>query len=125
MKNLGDAEFEIMEVLWSVDEPVTVSYITEHLKTRSHWKISTVLTVLARLTEKGLVDCDRTKRRNLYTAIMTEKQYKADYTKMVVDKLYHNSLSAMVTNWIENETIADEDIEELQKIVDRVKDKKK
>lgn len=123
MKALGDAELEIMEVLWSVDEPVTVSYISEHLTTRSGWALSTVLTVLSRLADKKLVSCDKSKRRNHYQAILTEKEYKTSQTKQLVGRLYHNSLSKMVANWLEDENISNEDLSELKQIVNRIEGK--
>ena len=125
MRALGDAEFEIMEVLWNEDEPVTVSYITKHLKTRNHWPISTVLTVLSRMEEKGIIECDRTRRKNLYQAVMSEKEYKNAQTKLVVNKLYHSSLAKMVANWVEDEGISEEDLSELEAVMKHIKDKKK
>ena len=124
MKSLGDVEFEVMEVLWSVNEPVTVSYITEHLKTRSHWKISTVLTVLSRLTDKGIIECDRTKRRNLYKAILTEDEYKTAQARAVISNLYNNSLANLVSSWLADEKVSEEEFEKIEKTVKQAREKK-
>ena len=55
MKHLGDAELEIMETIWAEKEPVTAAYILKNLKTRNTWALSSLMTALARLTEKGFV----------------------------------------------------------------------
>ena len=119
MKHLGDAELEIMEVLWDATEPVTSSYVSEHLKVRSSWPISTVMTVLSNLADKGFVNCDRTTRRNLYTAIVEEKAYKNFETKSLVNKLYDNSVLAMISNWAEEEGFSEEDIKVLKSIINK------
>jgi BlaI family penicillinase repressor len=119
MKHLGDAELEIMEVLWDADEPVTSSYVSEHLKIRSTWPISTVMTVLSNLAAKGFVYCDRTTRRNLYTAIVDEKAYKNSETKALVSKLFNNSMSAMISNWAEEEGFSKEDMAQLKSIIEK------
>lgn len=124
MKHLGDAELEIMEVLWDATEPVTSKYVSEHLKIRSTWPISTIMTVLSNLADKGFVECDRTTRRNLYTAIIDEKEYKNFETKSLVKKLYNNSLSAMLSNWAEEDGFSEEELAELKGIIERNGEKK-
>ena len=63
-KRLGDAELEIMMVLWDSSEPVTSTYILGQLKGRRNWALSTLMTTLSRLAEKGFVCCDRSPRTN-------------------------------------------------------------
>ena len=65
MKRLGDAELEIMETIWAEKEPVTAACILKNLKTRNTWALSSLMTALARLTEKGFVCCDRKYRHKL------------------------------------------------------------
>lgn len=67
IKPLGDAELEIMLVIWDIKEPVTSNYVLENLHTRRHWQLSTLMTVLARLEKKGFVRCDRSTRTNYYS----------------------------------------------------------
>ena len=124
MKRLGDAELEIMEVLWNTEEPVTSTYVLEHLKIRSNWPVSTVMTVLANLADKGFVECDRSKRRNLYKAVIGEKEYKNSQSKLLVNKLYHNSVSAMLASLVEAEEISKEELSELRNIIDQIGENK-
>ena len=123
MKRLGDAELEIMEALWNAVEPVTSTYVLEHLKTRNNWPVSTVMTVLANLADKGFVECDRSKRRNLYRAIIDEKEYKNSQTKLLVDRLYHNSVSAMLASLVEAEEVSQKALAELKNLIDQIGEK--
>ena len=54
-KRLGDAELEIMMVLWRVDEPVTSKYVLENLPKRRAWVLASLMSSLAKLCEKGFV----------------------------------------------------------------------
>ena len=55
IKKLGDAELEIMEVLWDSSEPLTSGYILEQIRPTRKWALSTLMATLARLTDKGFV----------------------------------------------------------------------
>lgn len=114
LKRLGDAELEIMMVLWDSAQPITSNYILEQLKGKRQWGLSTLMTSLTRLSEKEFVYCDRTTRTNLYSALVTEDQYKTQESKSFLEKLYGNSLQNLVTNLYSNKIIDQEDIKELQ-----------
>ena len=78
LKKLGEAELEIMQVIWSCERPVNSNYILKELQERRKWQLSTLMTSLARLAEKGFVHCDRSTGSNLYTAVISEDSYKSE-----------------------------------------------
>ena len=64
-KKLGEAELEIMQVIWNSEAPVSSNYILKELQERRKWQLSTLMTSLARLCGKGFVHCDRSTGSNL------------------------------------------------------------
>ena len=74
MKKLGDAEIEIMKILWRQSEPVTSGKILEELAGCMNWKLPSLMTALNRLAEKGFVFCDRSTRTNYYSSIISEQE---------------------------------------------------
>ena len=82
IKRLGDAELEIMQVIWSAEKPIMAARILELLQEKRKWALSTLMTSLARLAEKGFVFCDRTHRNNQYTALISEEDYKRKESKL-------------------------------------------
>ena len=58
-KRLPDTEFTVMKVIWSQEPPVTSHTIMELLDDEISWKPQTLLTLLARLTEKGFLSSER------------------------------------------------------------------
>ncbi len=57
MKALSEAEWNIMESLWEYS-PKVGSQITADMVTRTGWSRSTTLTMLKRMSEKGLIACE-------------------------------------------------------------------
>lgn len=55
LKKLGEAELEIMQVIWNNGNPVTSNYILKELQERRSWQLSTLMTSLARLVDKGFI----------------------------------------------------------------------
>jgi predicted transcriptional regulator len=125
MKRLGDAELEIMLVIWSNDEAVTSNYILMQLQGKRKWVLSTLMTSLSRLADKGFVYCDRTTRTNMYSALITEKEYKAKESKSFLEKLYGNSLQGLVTSLYSNKIIDNADLSELREFLDNIEKEKK
>ena len=75
--HLGEAELEIMQILWSARQPQTAREILAQLQGKRPWPWSTLMTALARLGEKGFVSCDRSTRTNLYTPKVSARDYQA------------------------------------------------
>ena len=122
LKKLGDAELEIMQVIWNSENPVTSNYILSELQERRSWQLSTLMTSLARLADKRFINCDRSTGRNLYTSIISENEYKTGASKHFLEKLYNNSLQNMITALYSNKEIKSSDIQELRNFLDKLED---
>jgi BlaI family penicillinase repressor len=120
IKRLGDAELEIMLVIWDTSEPVTSNYILEHLQGRRNWALSTLMTTLARLADKGFVYCDRSTRTNYYSALISAQDYKAKESRSFLERLYGNSLQNLVTSLYDSNTISDDDLSNLRKLIEEI-----
>lgn len=123
IKRLGDVELEIMLVVWEAQEPVTSNYVLEHLHSRRTWALSTLMTTLARLADKGFVHCDRSTRTNYYSALIPEKEYKAKESRSFLERLYGNSLQNLVASLYDSKAIDDTDISELRQMIDKIEER--
>ena len=119
-KKLGEAELEIMQVIWDSEPPVTSNYILKELRGRRSWQLSTLMTSLARLADKGFVTCDRSTGTNLYTPVITENDYKAGASRHFLEKLYNNSLQSMIATLYDSKAIKSSDVEELRDFLDQL-----
>ena len=74
IKRLPDAELEIMNALWDADTPLTAAELEMALLGPPRAR-TTLLTLLARLEEKGCVTREKQGRGYLYTAALTRAAY--------------------------------------------------
>lgn len=121
-KKLGEAELEIMQVMWNNDGPVTSNFILKELQGRRKWQLSTLMTSLSRLADKGFVSCDRSTGSNLYAPIVPESDYKTAESKNFLEKLYDNSIQNMVATLYSSRALKKSDVEELRKFLDELEE---
>jgi len=123
-KNLGEAELEIMQAIWNSEMPVTSNYILKELQGQRKWQLSTLMTSLSRLVDKGFVSCDRSTGSNLYSFIVPENEYKTGASRHFLEKLYNNSIKSMIASLYSDKAIQDADIEELRNFLDELEDER-
>ena len=122
MKKLGEAELEIMQVVWNEDHPLTSNYILKQLQGRRKWKLSTLMTSLSRLSDKGYLSCDRSTGSNLYTFMMSENEYRTKESRNFLEKLYNNSIQNMVATLYHSQELDTDDIKELRDFLNELKE---
>lgn len=120
IKKLGEAELEIMQVIWKNKTPVTSNYILKELQGQRKWQLSTLMTSLTRLSNKGFLSCDRSTGSNLYTFVISENEYKAGASRHFLEKLYNNSIQNMIATLYSDKAIKHSDVAELRKFLDEI-----
>ncbi|MDE6737573.1 MAG: BlaI/MecI/CopY family transcriptional regulator [Lachnospiraceae bacterium] len=118
LKKLGEAELEIMQVIWDSTAPVTSNYILKELQGRRKWQLSTLMTSLSRLANKGYIICDRSSGTNLYSQVVSESDYKTNAGKRFLEQLYNNSIQNMVATLYSSKMIKEADLAELRSYLD-------
>ncbi|MBP2706176.1 BlaI/MecI/CopY family transcriptional regulator [Microbispora sp. RL4-1S] len=81
---LGNLERSIMEALWSRPGGALAQDLSQELDSRP--AVTTVLTVLVRLTRKGLVRRERVGRAHLYFATGDRDGYVAETMRAALDE---------------------------------------
>lgn len=71
----GALERDVLRALWGASDPLTPADVLEHLD--ADLAYTTVMTVLSRLTEKGLADRARRGRAFAYAPTVTESELVA------------------------------------------------
>ena len=103
---VSDSELELMKIIWAEDGKALYAQIMDALaETGNHWQKNTVITLLSRLVEKGLLKTNKIGRRNEYTAIVTEADYQATQAKALLDKLYEGDAKGLVSTLIQREML--------------------
>ena len=105
-----------MKIVWASGGSALYAQIMEELgKAGRDWQKNTVITLLSRLVEKGLLKTSKLGRRNRYTALVSEGDYQAAQTQTLLNKLYAGDARGLVSTLIQRELLSPEDYEELKK----------
>ena len=113
--NLGEAELEIMTVVWKANEPIGSAAIGKAVEDKG-WKRTTIATFLARLVEKGVLSAERRGKAWYYTPLLTAKAYKKSQVKQLIKNLFDGSAQNLVVSLFEEDTFSEQDIKELKAI---------
>lgn len=121
-QKISEAEYEVMKVIWE-NFPVSTNEIIEKFENKSEWSPKTIQTLISRLVKKGIITYEKQSRVYIYTPLISENEYINQESKSFLDKFYNGTINSMVLNFIEEDALSDEDIDELKKILDKSKKK--
>lgn len=121
IKRLPDAELDVMLAVWKGAEQKSASEILVLIGDKRGWGLPTLSTVLTRLVNKGFLVCTKEGRNNFYTALVSEEEYRSNESKTLLEKLYGNSISTLVSSLFSSEAIDEKDIAELQQALDSLR----
>ncbi len=114
MKRLPDAELAVMQILWQKDGEVTAAEVQVALEGEYGWKLTSVLTFLSRLTEKGFALCRKEGKTNHYRACVSEAEYQKTESVRFVQRLFAGSVKDLVASLAEAGSMSAADVAELQ-----------
>ena len=77
------------------------------------WSRSTTLTLLRRLTEKGAVRCDAQGKTNVFLPAVARADAAAQQTRDLLGRVYHGSLSLLVSAMAQQQALTQAEIDEL------------
>lgn len=114
-QQVSDSELTLMRIVWANQGTAKYAFIMDELaKAGNTWQKNTVITLLSRLVEKGMLKASKTGRRNEYIALVTEADYQSAQARTLVSKLYAGSAKGLVATLIQGEMLSEEDYRELK-----------
>lgn len=115
---LSDLQLAFMRVLWSEGE-ATVAQMREHLQALGRvLQPTSVATVLKRLEARGLVTHSTQGRQYIYRALRSEQEVRRSVVARVRELVFGGDLKAMVAQLLDPKTIADDELEEVRRLID-------
>jgi len=121
--DLGFAEMEVLKALWDAG-PSTVREVLNHLHARGRRvAYTTVLTFLSRLEQKGLAVSNKSELAYVYKAAVSRDRVMKSRLRALVNEMYDGAAGPLVLQLIRSERFSPEEINELQKLIDRLDEK--
>jgi BlaI family transcriptional regulator, penicillinase repressor len=114
---ISDAEWLIMKVLWR-DSPLTTTKIIEAVSIEANWNPKTIHTLIARLVKKGALGVDKESGQHKFYPLVNKDECIQEETGSFVRKIYEGSIYNLVANFIHDEKMTAEEMEDLKKLLD-------
>lgn len=117
-KHITDAEMKIMKVIWGSKSPLTSKIIMEKVS-QTEWKLTTVVTFLGKLIDKGFVLSEKVGRQHayLYSSLVSEEDYKLMQTQNFVSNIHKGSYKSLINTLVKDDKLTSDDLEELHQFI--------
>ncbi len=115
---ISEAEWDVMHVLWSVEQ-ATALEVVEALSERRSWSDRTVKTLLARLVKKRVVGYRSAGKRYQYRALVTRDECVERESSSFVERVLGGSVSPLIATFVRSGKLSKKEIRELRELLDR------
>jgi len=109
-----EAEYRFCLILWE-HQPIKSTELVRLCQEKLGWKETTTYTVIKRLSQRGIVQNERT----IVTALITKDQVQAAELDDLVDRTFEGSLPAFIAAFTRHRRISEEEIDQVQAMIDR------
>ncbi len=122
VQQVSDSELELMKIIWASGGKALYAQISDGLINNGYkWRKNTIITLLSRLVDKGLLKTNKIGRRNEYFAVVSEQDYQATQTQNFLEKLYEGDAKGLVSTLIQRDMLSEQDYEDLRRYWERGK----
>lgn len=123
-KVLGELESEIMEIIWQSEEPVSVRVITEALQKKRKIAYTTVMTIMTRLVDKGLLKRATSDKAYTYQPAYSKDKFLTRISRQIIKNFVSSFGDAAIAHFAQEiDKLAPEKKKELTKLLKEAKKK--
>ena len=113
---IHESEYRFCLILWD-HEPVTAVELVRLCQDKLGWKRTTTYTVIKRLTERGVLT---SVDGRISALISKEDAQESEITEFMKNK-FSGSLPAFVAAFTRHQTLSEQDLDEVQRMIDRIR----
>lgn len=118
-KVLGDLEARIMRAVWELGRPASARTVHDRVTLEHAVAIHTVITVLNKLVEKGLLRREKQDDLLHYEACMDEAEFRAQASRRVVEGILSFGPEAVTASFVD--VLAESGPDRLAELADLVR----
>lgn len=113
---IGSAEARFADLIWA-NAPISSGELAKLGAAEFDWKKTTSFTVLKRLCDRGIFQ----NQDGTVTALISREAYYAKTSEQYVHDTFGGSLPAFLTAFCSRKKLTDQEIEELQLIIEKMR----
>lgn len=111
-----ESEYRFCLIVWE-HEPITAAELVRLCQEQLGWKRTTAYTVIKRLGERGVLK----KENGVVSSLVSKDEAQASEIDELVEKKFEGSLPAFVATFTRHQKITEDEIEEVQRMIDRMR----
>ncbi len=114
-KGLGPLEMEVLDVIWEMGQ-ATSREVFEKMRERKRLGQSTVLTVLRRLSDRGILRRDAGGEVYLYSPVVPRHELGGKLVDDIVSRIFGGSVEPVIAHLISRSDVKGLDVERLREL---------
>jgi BlaI family penicillinase repressor len=115
---ISEAEWEVMNILWK-KAPLSANEVIHSLQEHTDWKPKTVRTLLDRLAKKKVVGVNKDQKIYTFFPLFSQDDCQHAEAQSFLKRIYGGTLKSMLVQFIQEDSLSEEDIKELRSILDK------
>jgi BlaI family transcriptional regulator, penicillinase repressor len=117
---VSDAELEVLKVLWTAGSGTVRDVEAKLHRRKRRLAYNTVLTLLARLREKGYVETDRSGTAHVFKPAVSREELLRHGLATLADRICDGTASPLVHALVKDRRLSARDIAELRQLLDEL-----
>ena len=113
---IPESEYRFCRILWE-REPIAAVELVKLCQAQLGWKRTTTYTVIKRLGERGVLQ----NENGTITSLVSKKDVQASEIDELVEKKFEGSLPAFLAAFTKRQTLSDQDLDQVQRMIDRIR----
>ena len=113
---IHESEYRFCLILWE-QEPVMTVELIKLCQEQLSWKRTTTYTIIKRLGERGVLKLEN----GIVTALISKEEAEAAEIETFVESQFGGSLPAFVAAFTKHQDLSDSDLDEVQRMIDRIR----
>ena len=116
MPKIHESEYRFCLIMWE-HEPVTAVTLAKLCLEQLGWKRTTTYTVIKRLGERGVLQ----NENGTVTSLVSKQEAQEREINTLVEDKFQGSLPAFVAAFTKRKDISEEELDEVQRMIDRIR----
>ena len=113
---IHEGEYRFCLIMWE-HEPVSSLELVRLCQEKLDWKRTTTYTVIKRLGDRGVLKLEN----GVVTALISKEEAESAEIDTFVESKFGGSLPAFVAAFTKHQKLSDEDLDEVQRMIDRIR----
>lgn len=113
---IHEGEYRFCLIMWE-QQPIKAVDLAKLCQEQLSWKRTTTYTIIKRLGERGVLKLEN----GIVTALISKEEAEAAEIETFVESKFGGSLPAFVAAFTKHQDMSEQDLDEVQRMIDRIR----